>query len=207
MKNYIKMLFLGIIFLTFTSCSATKSSINSYIEPTYTKGEIKSIAILPIKNARFSPSEARSLNRNLIQIMSNKNPTIEIIAPSKAIRLISESDISKEWANFLDDYYTSGLLNKKTLTKISNILKVDAIFQGELMNVTQKDGGGYGSSVKGKSMVSMSFSIIDCKKSNILWEAKVSGTKGNIDVVSDAPPISEAIDMAMSKVKENMPIL
>ena len=207
MKNYIKILFLGVVFIIFISCSATKSSISSYINPTYNKGEIQSIAILPIKNARFAPSEARDLNRKLIQILSTKNPNIKIVPPLKVIRIISKNNISNEWANFLNDYYTSGLLDKKTLIKISNFLKVDAIFQGNLIQVNQIDGGGFGSNTKGKSTVKMNFSIINCNKANILWEAKITGVKGNRNVVSDAPPINEAIDMAINKVKENMPIL
>jgi len=102
-----------------------------------------------MRNAKFAPSEARQLNRQLNQEMNKKNPNVIIIPPSKALRMINDSGLASEWANFVEDYYTSGIADKVVLSKIAKALSVDAIFQGQLVKVYQRDGEGFGSPVKG----------------------------------------------------------
>lgn len=207
MSNKLKTIFIyvyAISVIMLSGCIST-GKINSYVEPTYSKGNIKTIAMFPIRNARFAPSEARQLNKQLNQEMSKKNPNVKIISSSKALRAINNSGLAKEWSNFVEDYYTSGIADIEVLNKMSTSLKVDAIFQGQLLNVTQEDGrfGRYG-----KTKITMSFSIVEVGTAKTIWEATADGTKfTSTDFGESAPPISEAIDLAMEKIKENIPLL
>ncbi len=206
MKKILTMLVFS-VFLVFSGCSTKKGSINSYVEPTYNTGSVKSIAIFPIRNAKLAPSEARQLNKEITQTIHKKNPNIKIIAPSKALRIINDNGIAKEWANFVDDYYTSGIADITALNKLSKALNVDAIFQGQLLNVTQADGDGLRSGV---TRVTVSFSIIETKSAKILWEATADGThrvEGLLMSDYIAPPITESIKLAMDKIKQNIPKL
>ena len=204
-KLLLKMGLVSLFIATVFSGCVSSGKINSYVEPTYNNGNIRSIAMFPIRNAKFAPSEARQLNKQLIQEMAKKNHNVKIISPSKALRLIDDSGLASDWADFVEDYYTSGIADKKALSKFSKTLGVDAIFQGQLLNVTQIDGhfGRYG-----KTKITMSLSIVEIKTAKVIWEATADGTKfTSTDFGETAPPISEAIDLAMAKVKENIPFL
>lgn len=164
---------LALVGLVFIGCAVKKGTINSYIEPTYNRGAIKTIAMFPVRNAKFAPSEVRQLNKELIQTMKKKNPSIEIVSPSKAQRLINESGLAREWANFIEDYYTSGIPDSVALKNISKALKVDAVFQGQLLNIRQNDGDGW--TRKGQTRITVSFSIVETETAKIVWEATADG--------------------------------
>lgn len=197
----------SLIIVLFIGCSVKRGTINSYIEPTYNSGAIKSIAMFPIRNAKFAPSEARQINKVLSQAMHKKNPNITIVAPSKALRLINESGLASEWANFVSDYYTSGIADRKVLSKFAKALNVDAIFQGQMFNIVQADASDFVSST---TRVSVSFSIVETKTAKVIWEATSDGIrkedKGLFDG-GEAVPIKEALDLAIDKIKENIPLL
>ena len=207
-KVLLKVGLLGIaIAIIFTGCAIKKGTINSYVEPTYNRGNVRTIAMFPMRNAKFAPSEARQLNKQLNQEMIKKNPNVKIVPPSKALRMINDSGLASEWANFVEDYYTSGVADKIVLSKISKALKVDAIFQGQLIKVYQRDGGGFGSPIKGLTRITLGFSIIETKTAKTIWEASADGILGTADSFGEAPPIKDAIDLAMKKVKTNIPLL
>lgn len=186
-------------------CAVSKGTINSFVEPTYQTGAIKSVAVFSIRNARFAPSEARTVNRKIIQALSKKNPGIKIVSPSEALRKINESDLAENWADFVEDYYTSGIANQNILQKVSTVLGVDAVMQGQMLTVNQRDSAaGY---LKAQSRVTMSFSIIETKTAKPIWEASADGIKGSATTMSEAPPLIEAINLAVNKVVENVPKL
>lgn len=199
-------LILGIVgILIVSGCAVNKGTINSYIEPTYKNGEIKSVAVFSIRNARFAPSEARTVNRKIIQALSAKNPNVRIVSPSEALRKINDSDLAEEWADFVEDYYTSGIANQKILQKVSSVLNVDAVMQGQLLTVSQSDGAfGY---TKAQSRITLSFSIIETKTAKPIWEASADGIKGSYTTVAEAPPLIEAINLAVDKIVDNVPNL
>jgi len=200
------MVFVSIVIIMFTGCAIKKGTINSYIDPTYDRGSIQSIAMFPIRNAKFAPAEARQLNKELTQNILKKNPDIEIIAPSKALRMINESGLASDWADFVEDYYTSGIADKKVLSKIAKALKVDAVFQANLVKIYQVDGGGTGSRQKALTRVTLNFSIVEIRTAKTIWEATADGIRGT-GYYSEAPPVKDAIDLAMKKIKINIPNL
>lgn len=186
-------------------CAISRGAISSYIDPTYTPGTIKSIAVFSIRNASLAPSEARQINKELIRALMTKNPKLRVISPSESRRKINENKLVAKWADFIEDYYTSGIANKTTLAEVAKALNIDAIMQGQILKVYQVDGDGW--SQKGRTRVTISFSIIETRTGKTIWEASADGIRGNASASSPAPPVKEAIALAIEKITTNVPKL
>ena len=200
--NILKLILLSIFV---SGCAIGKGTINSFVEPTYEIGSIQKVAVFSIRNAGFAPSQARQINKQIIQSLVAKNPEIEIVSPSEALRKINESNLAEKWADFVEDYYTSGIANKSILTSVNKLLGVDAVLQGQLLNVYQVDGDCW--IRKGKTIITISFSVIENETAKTVWEASADGIKGSASACGIAPPISDALALAIAKVSENMPLL
>jgi len=188
-----------------SSCGISRGTINSYVEPTYEQGAIKRLALFPIRNAGRAPSEARDINVKIAQAISTKNPGVDIVAPAASVRTINDAGLADKWANFVEDYYTSGIANKVILKDIATALNVDGILQGQLVNVWQQDGDGWAR--KGQTRITVSFSIVETATGKQVWEASADGIKGNATELGSAPAIAEAIELAIAKIVENIPAL
>lgn len=200
--NILKLILLSIFV---SGCAISKGTINSFVEPTYEIGSIQKVAVFSVRNARFAPSEARQINKQIIQSLVAKNPEIEIVSPSEALRKINESNLAEKWADFVEDYYTSGIANRSILASVNKILGVDAVLQGQLLNVYQVDGDCW--QRKGQTRITISFSVIENETAKTVWEASSDGIKGNATACAAAPPIADALSLAITKVTENMPLL
>jgi hypothetical protein len=187
-----------------TGCATRKATLDMYVDPNYGAGQIGSMAVFPIKNANFAPSEARQINRKISTWINQKNPEIRILGAAEAIEILNENDMADEWATFLDNYASSGIPNVNSLRRLGEILDVDAIVQGEVLNIFQQDGR-YGSN-KGTTRVTVRFSMLDTDKGKVLWEASSDGISGTATTVESAPPIIDAVNLALDKILENMPI-
>ena len=187
------------------SCAINRGTINSYVDPTYTQGAITRLAVFSIRNAGRAPSEARRINAELARAISEKNPEIEVVAPSAALRGINEANLAKEWADFVEDYYTSGIANQVLLTKVAEALGVEAVLQGQLENVFQQDGNGWDQ--RGVTRITISFSIVEAATGKRIWEAASDGIRGNATEFGPAPPVADAIETAMAKILANLPTL
>lgn len=94
--------------------------------------------------------------------------------------------------------------NGTFLNQLGTLLGVDAIMQGEMVNVTQQDGV-YGQN-KGQTRVTVRFTILGTKEGKLLWEASSDGIKGTATAMEEAPPIGEAVSLAVEKIMANLPI-
>jgi hypothetical protein len=144
------------------------------------------------------------INNKIINSITSKNPEITIISSSASLRKINGSGLASEWNDFVEDYYNSGIANKKILYKISNSLGVDAVLLGQLISVYQSDGNGWDTT--GTTIVTVMYSILEVSTAMTIWEVTADGmVKREMDMA--APPISEAIDMAIEKITQNVPRL
>lgn len=191
--------------LASASCAVSKGAITSYVEPTYQAGSIKRLAILSIRNASRAPAEARAINVKVTQAIVAKNPSIEVVSPAAALEAINGAGLAKDWADYLNDYYTSGIANRVILERIAKALSVDAIMQGQLVNVHQEDGNGW--SKLGVTRVTVSYSIVEVATAKQIWEATADGIKTTSTEFEAAPPIAEAIQIAIDKILQNIPNL
>lgn len=203
--KYARLLLIAFLSVAVASCAVNRGTINSYVEPTYQQGSIKKIAVFSIRNAGRAPAEARDINVKIAQAIVAKNPSVEIVSPAAALKIINDAGLADKWADFVEDYYTSGIANKVILKEIAKSLNVDAVMQGQLVNVWQQDGNGWDQ--KGTTRITVSFSIVEATSAKQIWEASADGIKGNATEFGPAPPIADAIKLAIDKIVENIPLL
>jgi len=206
-----KPVFLGLLLgsVLLEGCALNQGTAKSYVDNTYQVGSIKRLALFPIRNASRAPSEARSINVRLAQAIAKKNPDLELVSPARSLELINDAGLADKWADFVEDYYTSGIANQKILAKVGEALQVDAVLQADIVSIYQSDGSG---GRKGISRVTVVMSIIEASSGRRVWEITADGVKEDIrlfyDVVgSPAPPIEEVIELAVVKILGMMPRL
>lgn len=187
-----------------TACASATATINSYVDPTYARGGIESIAVFPIRNGRFAPSEAQQINRRIATVIHARDPELRIMSTPEAISLLNEHGLADDWAVFLENYVASGVPDANALRDFGTALGVGAILQGEIVNVFQRDGEFGGD--KGQTRVTVRFTILDCEHGRMLWEASSDGTKTTATTLDHAPPIVEAVGLAVDKILDNLPL-
>lgn len=193
--------------LTLASCAATHSAtISSYVDPTHQRGVIQSIAIFPVVNTRMAPSEAQQVNRRVSFVIHQRDPQIQLMSSVEAVDRLNDYGLADDWAVFLQNYVSSGVPDATVLGEIGGALGVEAIIQGEVLNVYQHDGDGEGR--KGVTRVTVRFSMLDCLNGKLLWEASSDGLRETAfgGTVAHAPPVIEAIELAVDKILESLPL-
>lgn len=186
-------------------CGTSKASINTYADPSADFTTIQSISVFPMRNTSFAPAEARVMNRRITQVIAQRNPTVEILGPAEANDRLNDHGLADDYAAFLVNYVSSGIPDRGMLGQFGAALGTDAIMQAEIVQVVQEDAqAGYGGH-KGYTRVTVRFSMLDCRNGRVLWEASSDGRRATAGNWGDAPPIIEAVELAVDKILDNMP--
>ena len=74
--------------------------------------------------------------------------------------------MADKYADFLRDYSVSGIPNAKVLKEIGDILKADAILQGEIIDLVQQDGHYPG--VMARTSLTLRYSLISASKGDVV---------------------------------------
>ena len=195
----------GLATLSWVGCATHTATINSYVDPTYRSGQIQSIAIFPIRNARMAPGEAQQINRRVSVFINRRDPEIRLVSAVEAVNRLNENGLASAWAVFLDNYVSSGVPDVNVLAQIGEAVGADAIIQGEILNVFQQDGAD---GQKGVTRVTVRFTMLDCQNGKMAWEATSDGRRETAIAgeMFHAPPIIEAIYLAVDKVLETLPL-
>lgn len=194
----------AIVLASVTSgCSISKATLNQFVDPSFGPGSISSVAVFPIRNTRLAPSEAQQINRKISQAIHEQSPGLEIMSSAEATRRLNSAGLVDTWADFIDDYVTSGIPDATDLRKIGRALGVDAIMQGEIVSLQQRDGA-YGYS-RGSTRVTVRFSMLGTQDAKLLWEASSDGIRSTATTMDTAPPVIEAITLAVDKICANLP--
>ena len=119
---------------------------------------------------------------------------------SEAVEKINQANLVDQWATFLRNFSSSGIPDTTTITKVGNALGVDAIIQGTILNVTQKDSDGYSYPV---TRVSVRYTMIGVKDGRVLWELTGEGVKQ--PYAYTAAPIIDAVKLAHEKIISAIP--
>ena len=89
------------------------------------------------------------------------------------------------------------------LKKIGQTLRVDAILQGEIVDFQQTDG--VFDRIKGKTRVTVRYSMMGMASEKLQWEALSDGSVTTITTAELAPPIIYAIQSAQEKILTALP--
>jgi PBP1b-binding outer membrane lipoprotein LpoB len=198
MKN---IKFAVIFALVLSGCATSRATIDTYIDPNFSAGDVKDIAVFPLRNARLAPSEALQINREIIQAINRGNPALRIIGASEAVDVLNDKGLAEQWAKFLENYATSGIPDAGILREVGTALNVDKILQGELVNVFQRDGNGW--DTLGTTRVTVHYAMMDVATNKTVWDATSDGIAQKDSL--DAPPIIDAIRLAQNKILEALP--
>ena len=197
--------FVGAMVIPLVGCATSKATINSFTDPSYSAQDVRSIAVLPIRNARLAPSEAQTVTRKVSQTIHKDAPKLKLLGPEESVRILNQKGLAHDWATFVEDYVKSGVPDATALKTFGDALGVDALVQGELVNIQQEDGQFGGN--KGHTRVTVRFTMLSTRDGDLLWEASSDGIKTNATTIGSAPPIIEAVDLAVDKILVNLPPL
>ena len=176
------------------------ASLDSYVDPSYSAKDIRRVVVLPMTNAGITPGQAQELSRSFAQGMLRTNPNLEIMGAGEAIDKINAANLADEWAVFLRNYYTSGIPNTNIVKRIGAVLGVDAIIQGSVLSVSQKDSNGFDYPM---TRVNVRYGAINAKTGAMLWEIS---SEGSIQPYSyTAAPVIDAVRLAHGKILSSIP--
>ena len=181
-----------------SGCASTNADVKTHTEPGFTSASIRPLAVFPIRNWRLTTSEARQLDTELSQAILKKRPSVVILTSAEAVNLLNESGLADQASRFHDNYYPAALPNAGVLRKIGQALKVDAILQGEIVNVQETDG--VYNKHESVTRVTVLYSMTAGESGKLLWEASSDGSVTTLTTVELALPISYAVFMAQEKV-------
>lgn len=189
--------------LSLAGCAVNKATINTFVDPNFGTGDVSTVALFPIRNARLAPSEAQQINRKISMAINKRRSDIKIVGSQEAINILNEQGLADDWAKFLENYVLSGVPDATVLQQVGNALQVDAIMQGEMVNIFQQDGA-YGQN-GGTTRVTVRFTMLNYKNGKLLWEASNDGIRGTATTLESAPPIIEAVNLAVDKILATIP--
>ncbi|OCL28483.1 hypothetical protein U472_00940 [Orenia metallireducens] len=201
--NRKQIILLGYVLLLLLVMGCQSATINTYSDPSFNKNKITKVAVFPIRNTRLAPSESMQINRKIMQGINSKNPSIEIVSAQKALEILNQQKLADDWADFLEDYSISGFPNGEILFRIGDALGVDAIIQGEIVNMYQVDGRWGNNS--GETRVTVRYTMLGVDSGKTLWEASSDGIKTTATTLGKAPALIEAINLAQDKIIQNLP--
>ncbi|MEX2490475.1 MAG: hypothetical protein WD425_01805 [Nitrospirales bacterium] len=138
------------------------------------------------------------------QAIAAANPNLRLISANDFNNFLNDLGLADDYADFIEDYVTSGIANREFLEQLRD-QDIDAILLSELSSVFQQDGA-YARN-KGETRVTLSFSIINTATNDVICTASADGVRGTATTVETAPPLIEAIMLAVEKNQEAVPRL
>lgn len=204
MKNLISLASIVALSAIFMGCSLSHATIKTFVDPSIQSASVKSIAVFSLRNTSLSPGEALELDRNMTQAFVKKNSSLKILGAAEATQKLNEMGLVEDYSKFLSEFEHSGIPNTVILKKIGTALGIDAILQGRLQNVIQRDGS-YPQQAAETSLT-LRYTLMNVQNGNTLWEgtSAASKRKGSL---AKSPPIYEVIDIAMKKMLKSLPEL
>lgn len=192
-----------ILSLFLVGCAVSSATISTYVEPGFNPSSITRIAVFPMRNAMIAPGQAEALDSAVAQAVKQRRPSIVIVSPTEATKVLNEKGLADKWAQFIDNYKASGIPNAALLREIGDSLGVDAIIQGEINNIQQVNGAF--ASNKGVTFVAVHYFMMGVQSSTLLWQASSDALRTTTTTVEDAPPIIQAIQLAQQKIVTTLP--
>ena len=195
-----------LVTLTATACflsgCTTSHTTRTYSDPSMGTKAIISMAILPVRNAPIAQAESIRMNRELAQTVQRKNPSLQILGPVEAIEKLNEKNLVDDYDRYVVALAQSGIPNREILSRIGAALGVDALMQGQLVGLAQKDGAPYSPA---STVFVLRYSIVSTKDGMLLWETSEEIRKKRQTIFSAPPPLEEVLPEAVQRVEQSIP--
>ena len=213
MKKHVKFSVCLLISAIFAGCAASSDNLNSYVDPSLDISLMHKIALFPMENSEFAHSEIRIIDRKVTDAIHSRIPDVEIKNSYEAVNLLNTFNLAVLWSNFLDNYNSSGVPNKKDLILLGDKLEIDAIIFGEIINIHQVDGRDVLYAVEdvhggneGMTKVTVKYKMLSTRRGKLLWESSSNGIKKTRELEVSAPPVIDAVKLAVDKIFSNLPM-
>lgn len=201
----------ALIAVLLAACGSSKAiaTIDTYTSPAYASADIESLAILPLRSEHVALPEARALTLSLADSIGLDAPSVRLVDPATAARLMNENDLTGAYVEFVGDFAQTGVADAEYLRSLGRALDVEAIMLGDVIKVQQEEGStaflGFGGK-KGTTRVSVRFIMLDTG-GEVLWEALSDGLRESAYNGQEAPPVAEVMQLAMRKMIASRPVL
>ncbi|MCK5457256.1 MAG: hypothetical protein KAI45_09030 [Melioribacteraceae bacterium] len=213
MKKHVKFSVCLLISAIFAGCSASNDNLNSYVDPSLDISLMHKIALFPIEDSEFLNSEIRIIDQKIETTIHNINSDIVVISSINADYLLDSYKLKALWLDFLDNYSSSGIADKNDLILFGDAFKIDAIIYGEIVNVHRVDGrdafygveGTYGGN-EGMTKVTVKYKMLSTRRGKLLWESSSDGITKTRELDVSAPPVIDAVKLAVDKIFSNLPM-
>jgi len=147
------------------------------------------------------------INKMFQKAFAEKNSKTTLINSASSTELLNQGSLVDSYGKLLTVYWETGILNTATLNKIGKYLKVNAIIQGFVVQIYQRNGVFYGlSGTPGETKITVKYVMFSTNSGNVLWEVSADGYKG-VNAFQQAPPVSDVIELLMEKIISALPIL
>ena len=101
-----------------TSCVTYKS-----VDLAYSDLELSKIAILPVLEGEGFEGFRRNTGDEITQQVRSKFSGAEVLSPQQTLNLINDARLTDGYADLIEDYNRSAIINKQTLTQLGEALK------------------------------------------------------------------------------------
>lgn len=140
----------------------------------------------------------------MTEAIHKKNKNITVIGASESTSKLNESNLVKEFSQFLYDFEHSGIPNVSTLKEIGVKLGIDAILQGTFSEVVQNDCQVQGLvGIPNMTSLTLRYTLLSTSNGSTLWEGTSNARKSGGRC--EAWPLYEVIDLSQKKILTGMP--
>lgn len=194
---------LFLVLFILQACGGSGADTQNYQDPALSKYDIKTIAVLPMRNSYLNLNETQDINRYFMTGASRKISKFTIISPDDAIESLNRDSLVEQYYNYLVSYATTGIPNRDLIKKLGTSIGCDAVIQGEIFNITKKDGE-YGKN-KGETRCSVRYSMVSTKDGKVIWETTAEAYEKTDFTLSDAPSLMGVVKIGIDEIVSSMP--
>lgn len=217
MTTILKYLFyLPLFGLLFYGCSGSEATILTYINPSLHSPKITSVVVFPLRNA-VTQQNASLATGDMIEInkmfqveFANKNSNTKMLNPTSSTELLNKYNLVNSYDTLLTGYSNANIPNTQILIRIGQNINVDAIIQGFVIKVFQRDGvfavSYQNPGNRGETKLILKYVMFSTISGEVLWEATCEGHK-DVSSLKKAPSISDMIELMRDKIISALPTL
>lgn len=140
-----------------------------------------------------------------ISAFTTRNPTIGIVKPEDAVAVLTSASLAQRYAMFLRDYSITGIADRPLLNEVGKALGVDAIVQGAVLEIIQRNG--FFNIQPGMTMVTVRYRIISTSTGALLWEGTGTASRTTLTDLEKAPTLHHQLAIAQQPILDTLPRL
>jgi hypothetical protein len=145
------------------------------------------------------------MNRDFVRAFIAANPHVVVTDAAVSARTLSDASLVERYGAFLQRYTITGIPNPQLLADMGSALHVDAIIQGEVIEIVQRHE--LLDVQDGETLVTIRYRMTGTRTASILWEGTGHAAAGKKELVRRVPPLSELIATAEQEVIKVVPKL